>query len=106
MTWLLLVLAPLALGVSALGVASAAPRHDMAAMSPMSGCHDEGGPQPFRAPACAADCPLMCAPVSPGRSTLEAPIRDYARLTYDLAVAGLEGRALEPELPPPRPARA
>jgi hypothetical protein len=105
-TWLVLVLAPLALGLSALGATRAAPRHDMAAMSHMSGCPDQGAPQPAKAPACGVDCPLICTPVSPGRSTIEARIRNYARLRYDLALDGLEGRALEPELPPPRAAHA
>lgn len=105
-TWLVLMLAPLALGLASLSAARAAPRHEMAAMAQMPGCPDEGAPQPAKAPACGVDCPLVCAPVSPGRSTLDAPIRHYARLRYDLALDGLEGRALEPELPPPRAAQA
>ena len=105
-TWLVLMLAPLALGWSALGAARAAPRQDMAVMSHMFGCPDKGAPQPAKAPACGADCPLICAPLSPGRSTLDARIRHYARLRYELALDGLEGRALEPELPPPRAAHA
>ena len=102
LTWLVLMLAPLALGFSALGAVRAAPRHDMAAMSHLSGCPDQGAPQPAKAPVCGVDCPLVCAPLSPGGSTLDAPIRHYARLHYDLVLDGLEGRAPEPELPPPR----
>jgi hypothetical protein len=106
---LLAVLVPLALSLLTFDAARAALAPApavMAASSPMSGCQQPAHPLPAKAPDCNPACPLVCAPLVAAGAGLAAPIRPYARLHYDQALSGLEGRALEPELPPPRGVRS
>jgi hypothetical protein len=101
-TFLITLLVPLALGMLTLGASRAAPSAGVAVSSNMGNCHDQGGPMPAKGADCQTDCPLVCSPIGPGRVALDAPIRPYTRLHYDLDLHGLVGRALKPELPPPR----
>jgi len=105
-TCLVALLLPLALGMLTFGASRAAPSPGVAVPSHMWNCPDQGGSMPAKGADCQADCPLACSPIRPERMALDAPIRPYTRLHYDLAVHGLVGRALEPELPPPRRGRA
>ena len=101
-TYLVTLLVPLALGLL-VGASCAAPSPSAAFPAHMSGCPDQGGgPMPAKGVDCRMDCPLVCSPIRPDRLALDAPIRPYTRLQYDLALHGLVGRAPEPELPPPR----
>ena len=106
-TWLAALIVPVALALMTLDAARAGPPPVASAMAAaaaagMADCRHEGMPGPAKVPACGPDCPLICAPPGARPSALEARIRPQARLHYDLALQGLEGRALEPELPPPR----
>ena len=76
--------------------AQAAP--SSAAVSASAPCHDK---MPM-APACAADCPLLCLAIMPSGTTLSEPVERYAPLTAPPSADRLEGLTIPPPRPPPR----